>query len=471
MKGGIEIPTFKHEYTHNATQEEIWKWYDSPGAFRRIMPEWEGISPIQAGALRDGEETIFKVSLGPVKQKWIARHHSVKPGESFADTMVKGPFGAWDHQHEFIPKSDNETVVSDTVNYRLPFHIFTGWSAGFTVLPRMRQMFHYRSTRVTKDLDRISQYENKPRQKVLVSGSTGMIGLQLCAFLEAGGHEVYRLLRPKTRLPPDVNSDKVVIWDDITGDIIKGDMEGFDSIIHLAGAGIGDKRWSKKRKKLIRDSRVIPTTNLSKIISNLENPPKKLLCASAVGFYGNRGTEVIDETSEPIDDFLSTICQEWENSTSAASESGVNVIHMRTGIVVSPFGGALAKLLLPAMMGAGGPVGGGKQIQSWISLDDEIYAIHHLMMEESCNGAYNLTAPKPVSQKQFMKVLGKVLRRPAFIPLPGFVLKLMYGEMGKKLVLEGQDVRPSRLLESGFKFTHTELEDCLRNCLGKIKLK
>ena len=262
-----------------------------------------------------------------------------------------------------------------------------------------------------------------------------------------------------------------MIWDDITGDIIKGDLEGFDSIIHLAGAGIGDKRWSKKRKKLIRDSRVKPTNNLSKIISNLKNPPKKLLCASAVGFYGNRGTEVIDETSEPIDDFLSTICQEWENSTSAASESGVNVIHMRTGIVVSPFGGALAKLLLPAMMGAGGPVGGGKQMQSWISLDDEIYAIHHLMMEESCNGAYNLTAPKPVSQKQFMKVLGKVLRRPAFIPLPGFVLKLMYGEMGKKLVLEGQDVRPSRLLESGFKFTHTELEDCFRNCLGKIKLK
>ena len=469
MKGGIEIPTFNHEYTHKASQKEIWEWYDSPGAFRRIMPEWEGISPIQAGALRDGEETIFKVSLGPIKQKWIARHHSVKPGESFADTMVKGPFGSWDHHHQFIPKTDAETVVSDKVNYRLPFHIFTGWTAGFTVLPRMRQMFHYRSTRVTKDLDRIAQYSDKPRQKVLVSGSTGMIGLQLCAFLEAAGHDVYRLLRKQTKLPPDVNSDKIVIWDDISGNIINGEMEGFDTIIHLAGAGIGDKRWSKKRKKLIRDSRVIPTTNLANIIAKLDAPPSKLLCASAVGFYGNRGVEVIDESSKPSDDFLSTICQEWENSTKPASDSGVNVIHMRTGIVVSPFGGALAKLLLPAMMGAGGPVGGGKQMQSWISLDDEVYSIHHLMMEESCTGAYNLTAPNPVPQKQFMKVLGRVLKRPAFMPLPGFVLKMMYGEMGKKLVLEGQDVRPTRLLNSGYKFTHTELEDCFRNCLGKIK--
>ncbi|MAK97116.1 MAG: oxidoreductase, partial [Euryarchaeota archaeon] len=168
--------------------------------------------------------------------------------------------------------------------------------------------------------------------------------------------------------------------------------------------------------------------------------------------------------------YLASICSEWEDSTVIASDSGINVIHMRTGIVVSPFGGALAKLLLPANLGGGGPVGGGKQMQSWISLDDEIYAIHHLMMEDSCEGVYNLTAPNPVSQKQFAKTLGKVLRRPAFMPLPGFMIKIMFGEMGKKLVLEGQDVRPTRLLESGYEFTYSELEPCFRNCLGKVKL-
>ncbi|MGB1689161.1 MAG: TIGR01777 family oxidoreductase, partial [Candidatus Poseidoniaceae archaeon] len=454
------MPLFVHKAKFDANKKQIWDWYNSDGAFRRIMPEWEGIQPINAGRLVDGDETIFKVKMGPIRQKWVARHHSVVPGESFADRMIKGPFGAWNHHHEFESNSGQMTSVIDNVEYKLPLHIFTGWSAGFTVLPRMKQMFEFRSVRVANDLKQIQATDKLPRQKILVSGSTGMIGLQLCAFLEAAGHDVHRLLRPTTKLPSDVDSAKVVRWDDLSGEILEGDMNGFDSIIHLAGAGIGDKRWSKKRLKLIRDSRIIPTENLAKIVSGLENPPKKMLCSSAIGFYGNRGTEVLDENSNAGDDMLSVLCKDWEGASSAAKDAGINVIHLRTGIVMSPLGGALAKLLLPAKMGAGGPVGGGKQMQSWISLDDEIYAIHHLMMKEDSEGAYNLTAPNPVSQKQFAKTLGKVLRRPAFAPLPGFVIKMLFGQMGKKLVLEGQDVRPNRLLESGYEFTHSELEFC-----------
>ena len=465
------MPTFTHEAKFSAKKQEIWNWYNSDGAFRRIMPEWEGIQPINAGRLVNGDETIFKVKLGPIRQKWVAKHHSVIPGESFADKMMKGPFGAWDHHHTFQAESDGTTSVIDNVEYKLPVHIFTGWSAGFTVLPRMKQMFEFRSVRVANDLNQIQKTSSLPRQRILVSGSTGMIGLQLCAFLEAAGHDVHRLLRPSTKLPTDVDSDKVVRWNDLTGEIIEGDMNGFDTIIHMAGAGIGDKRWSKKRLKLIRDSRIIPTENLAKIVAGLDSPPKKMLCSSAIGFYGNRGTEVLDENSNPGNDLLSNLCKDWENSSNVAKDAGINVIHLRTGIVMSPLGGALAKLLLPAQMGAGGPVGGGKQMQSWISLDDEIYAIHHLMMKEDSHGVYNLTAPNPVSQKQFAKTLGKVLRRPAFAPLPGFVIKILFGQMGKKLVLEGQDVRPTRLLESGYEFTHSELESCLRSCLGKFKLK
>ena len=470
MKGGIKLPLFVHKAKFDANKKQIWDWYNSDGAFRRIMPEWEGIQPINAGRLVDGDETIFKVKMGPLRQKWVARHHSVVPGESFADRMIKGPFGAWNHHHEFESKSGQMTSVIDNVEYKLPLHIFTGWSAGFTVLPRMKQMFEFRSVRVANDLKQIQATAKLPRQRILVSGSTGMIGLQLCAFLEAAGHDVHRLLRPSTKLPSDVDSTKVVKWNDLTGEILEGDMNGFDSIIHLAGAGIGDKRWSKKRLKLIRDSRIIPTENLAKIVAGLENPPKKMLCSSAIGFYGNRGTEVLDENSSAGNDMLSDLCKDWENASSAAKDAGINVIHLRTGIVMSPLGGALAKLLLPAKMGAGGPVGGGKQMQSWISLDDEIYAIHHLMMKEDSEGAYNLTAPNPVSQKQFAKTLGKVLRRPAFAPLPGFVIKMLFGQMGKKLVLEGQDVKPNRLLESGYEFTHSELESCLRSCLGKMKI-
>ncbi|MBT4982610.1 MAG: TIGR01777 family protein [Euryarchaeota archaeon] len=463
------MPKFVYQAEHDATKEEIWNWYNSPGAFRRIMPEWEGIIPMNAGALENDDETIFKVGIGPIRQTWVAKHHSVIPGETFADRMMRGPFGAWNHVHRFDSTGAGKTTIYDDVEYKLPLHFLTGWSAGLTVLPRMRQMFKYRSTRVDSDIKQIQATANQPRQKVLVSGSTGMIGLQLCAFLETAGHDVYRLLRPKTKLPADVNSEKVIRWNDLTGDVLEGDMNGFDSVIHLAGAGIGDKRWSKKRKQLIRDSRVIPTENLSRVLASLDKPPKTLLSGSAIGFYGDRGSEVLDEKSKSGSDFLAEICSEWEEASSQAKDAGIRVVNLRTGIVVSPLGGALSKLLLPAKMGGGGPVGGGKQIQSWISLDDEIFAIHHLMMTESCTGPYNLTSPNPVPQKKFAKILGRVIRRPAFMPLPGFMIRIMFGEMGKKLVLEGQHVEPSRLLESGFEFTYNDLESCLRNCLGRYK--
>tara|TARA_B110000438_G_scaffold220841_1_gene214012 strand:+ start:9256 stop:10647 length:1392 start_codon:yes stop_codon:yes gene_type:complete len=462
------LPKFTHKKQYEASKQELWNWYNSPGAFRRIMPEWEGIKPVQVGSLKDGEETIFKVSIGPIKRKWIARHHSVVENETFSDRMMKGPFGKWNHQHSFVG-SGNNTEIQDTIDWKLPLHILTGWTAAITVIPRMNQMFRYRSEKVANDLTQINKTRDLPRQRVLVSGSTGMIGLQLCAFLEAAGHEVHRLLRIDSKLPADINSENVIRWNDKTGDVIKGDMNGFDSVIHLAGAGIGDKRWSPKRKDIIRNSRVIPTTNLSKILAGLDQPPKAFLSGSAIGYYGDQGTTLVDESSSKGDGFLSNICSEWEQASSVAEEAGIRVSHLRSGIVISPLGGALAKLLLPTKMGGGGPVGGGRQIQSWISLDDEIYAIHHLMMQDTSQGAYNLTSPNSVSQKVFAKKLGRVLRRPAFMPLPKFALQLMFGEMGKVLIIEGQDVKPTRLQESGFVFTYSDLENCLRNCLGRVK--
>ncbi len=358
------MPKFSYQAEHNATKEEIWNWYNSPGAFRRIMPEWEGIIPMNAGVLEDGDETIFKVGIGPIRKTWLAKHHSVIPGESFADRMEKGPFGMWNHVHRFESTGDGMTTIYDDVEYKLPLHFLTGWTAGFTVVPRMRQLFKYRSARIKSDIKQIQATAELPRQKVLVSGSTGMIGLQLCAFLETAGHDVYRLLRPNTKLPADVNSEKVIRWNDLTGEIINGDLNGFDSVIHLAGAGIGDKRWSKKRKKLIRDSRIIPTENLSRLLATIDEPPKALLCGSAIGFYGNRGSEKLDENSASGNDFLSDLCSGWENACAPAIDAGIRVVNLRSGIVVSPLGGALSKLLLPAKMGGGGPVGGGKQIQS-----------------------------------------------------------------------------------------------------------
>jgi len=461
------MPTYAHtaEYAHPVSA--VWSWYDSPGAFRRIMPEWEGITPVQAGALMDGERTKFKVSIGPIKRMWVARHHGVVSGKVFNDVMEKGPFGAWDHEHKFVAKTDSTSSIEDTIQWRLPLHPLTFWTAPFTVKGRMDQMFAFRTARVQNDLERIAEFAHLPRQRILISGSTGLIGLQLCAFLSAAGHSITRLVRPSTQLPSDAQGDDVVVWNDQTGEVVSGDLNGFDTVIHLAGAGIGDKRWSKARKALIESSRTGPTHNLATLLAGLDQPPKAFLCGSAIGFYGNRGDETLNESSSPGSNFLADVCRTWEAAAQPAVDAGIRTVWLRTGLVITPMGGVLQKLLLPAKLGAGGPVGNGRQQYSWISLDDQIYAIHHLMMNDTCEGAFNLTAPEPLPQKRFAKTLGRVLRRPAFAPLPGFVLKIMLGEMAQGLVLDGQRVLPERLEASGYRFQHRDLETCLRQCLGR----
>jgi uncharacterized protein (TIGR01777 family) len=464
------MPIYEHKATFEAPVDQLWAWYDSPGAFRRIMPEWEGIQPVEAGALVDDAKTRFRIRLGPLRPMWVARHHGVVSGEVFNDVMEKGPFGAWDHEHRFIGINDTSSQLDDTIQWRLPFHPLTFWTAPFTVKGRLKQMFAYRTLRVRNDLERINAFAHLPRQNILISGSTGLIGLQLCAFLQAAGHHITRLVRPSTVLPPDAKGDATVVWNDQTGEVISGSLSGFDTVIHLAGAGIGDKRWNAKRKDLIKTSRTVPTAHLANLLAKAEQPPKAFLCGSAVGYYGNRGDERLTESSEPGDNFLAETCMAWEASATPAIEAGIRTVFLRTGIVTTPMGGALQKLLLPTNLGAGGPVGGGKQYYSWISLDDQIYAIHHLMMKDGCEGVYNLTAPNPVTQKAFAKVLGKVMRRPAFAPAPGFALRLLLGEMAQALVLDGQRVEPTRLVESGYVFTHNDLESCLRQCLGRQRL-
>lgn len=463
------MPVHQHTARFEVPVENLWACYDSPGAFRRIMPEWEGIQPVEAGALVDDARTRFRIRLGPLRPMWVARHHGVKSGEVFNDVMEKGPFGAWDHEHRFKPIDASSSELCDTVQWRLPFHPLTFWTAPFTVKGRLNQMFAYRTDRVQSDLRRIKAFAHLPRQKVLVSGSTGLIGLQLCAFLAAAGHSVTRLVRPSTVLPDDAKNDDVVVWNDRTGEVLEGDLNGFDTVIHLAGAGIGDKRWNAKRKDLIVSSRTVPTAHLAQSLASLEQPPGAFLCGSAIGYYGNRGDEALSESSSPGENFLAETCVAWEAAAQPAVDAGIRTVFLRTGIVTTPMGGALQKLLLPTKLGGGGPAGGGKQYYSWISLADQIYATHHLMMTSSCDGVYNLTAPSPVTQKTYAKTLGRVLRRPAFAPAPGFALRLLLGEMAQALVLDGQRVLPNRLLESGYIFEHEELETCLRQCLGRQK--
>ena len=302
--------------------------------------------------------------------------------------------------------------------------------------------------------------DDNSTQKILVTGASGLVGKPLVASLEAAGHQVLRAVRRETR-----DDAKEVFWNPLKGEIETDKLAGIDAVVHLAGANIAGKRWTASYKQLLIDSRVIGTTHISETIAALDPQPKVMACASAIGFYGNRGDEVLDEASTSGDTFLPDVCQQWENSCQAARDAGIRVASMRLGVVLSPAGGALAKMLLPFKLGGGGILGSGKQYFSWISLDDTVEAIEHVLNSEQISGPVNLVAPTPVTNYEYTKTLGKVLSRPTVMPMPGFAANLLFGEMAEALLLASTRVVPNVLSETGFQFQHATLEPALRHLL------
>lgn len=305
--------------------------------------------------------------------------------------------------------------------------------------------------------------------RVAVTGSNGLVGSELVRVLEHGGSEVTRIVRGDSTQAAGAPKGRTVCWDPSAGTIEAAGLEGHDAVVHLAGAGIGDQRWSDDRKATIRDSRVKGTRLLAETLAGLERPPAVLASGSAVGFYGyDRGDEALTEDSGPGGGFLATVVQEWEAATAPAAEAGVRVVLLRSGIVLSAKGGALAQLLLPFKLGAGGRLGSGRQWFSWVSIDDEVGAIAHVLSDGSVRGAVNLTAPEPVTNAELTATLGRVLRRPTVIPVPTTVLRVRFGgEMVTEMLLGGQRVLPAALQASGYRFRHPQLSEALSYVLDR----
>ena len=293
--------------------------------------------------------------------------------------------------------------------------------------------------------------------RIVVSGASGLIGSALVPRLNAHGHDVVRLVRRNAKTGEST-------WDPARGVIDANVIEGADAVIHLSGAGIGDKRWSNSYKREILDSRVKSTKLLASVIAGAAKRPSVFLSGSAIGFYGARGDELLHETAAGGTGFLADVCKQWEDATVGAD---VRTVLLRTGIVLSPKGGALKKQLPLFRAGLGGKFGRGSQWQSWISIDDEVAAIEHLLTA-NVQGPVNLTAPAPVTNAQFAAIMGKVLRRPALLPVPAFGPKLLLGgELADALLFTGQRVIPAALSASGFEFAHPTLEIALRALLNK----
>jgi uncharacterized protein (TIGR01777 family) len=298
--------------------------------------------------------------------------------------------------------------------------------------------------------------------KILVSGASGLVGAALVPSLASQGHNVKRLVRHTI-----TNPREEIHWEPAEGLIDENHLEDFDAVVHLAGENIAARRWSAAQKERIASSRVKGTKLLAGALAGVMHPPKVLVSASAIGYYGNRGDEILTEEHEPGTGFLSDTSRAWEEATEAAEQKGIRVVRLRFGIVLSPAGGALAKMLLPFKMGVGGKVGNGRQYMSWIALDDVVGAIQHAITNEDIMGPVNVVAPKAATNAEFTKALGWALSRPTIFPMPAFAARLAFGEMGDELLLGSTRVEPRKLLSSGYTFQYPELDGALRHLLGK----
>ena len=288
--------------------------------------------------------------------------------------------------------------------------------------------------------------------RVAVSGASGLIGGALARKLASEGHDVVRLVRG-------------IHWDPAAGTIDPASLEGCDAVVNLAGENVFG-RWTTAKKDRIRESRVGGTRLISEAIAGLARRPRVLLAASAVGYYGDQGTAELTEQSAAGDDFLARVARDWEGATGDAARAGVRVANLRFGVVLASSGGVLAKMLLPFRLGLGGTVGSGAQYFPWIALDDALGAILHVLATDALSGPVNITAPHPVTQREFVRTLGRVLRRPSVLPVPTFALKLVFGREAAELMTGGQRVAPARLLASGYRFRLSEIEPALRDLLA-----
>ncbi|HZQ96378.1 MAG TPA: TIGR01777 family oxidoreductase [Candidatus Sulfotelmatobacter sp.] len=299
--------------------------------------------------------------------------------------------------------------------------------------------------------------------RVLVSGASGPIGRALLPTLSANGAHITRLVRNQDH--SSSRDEHSIPWDP-ERPFAPDALSGFDAVIHLAGETIVG-RWSEAKKKKIRDSRVDGTRHVAEALAEAKDKPQAFICSSAIGYYGNRGDEMLTEESAPGSGFLPDVCREWESATRASAEAGIRTVLMRTGVVLSREGGALGKMLPAFKMGVGGKIGDGRQWMSWIDVQDLVGAIHHILKSDLLHGPVNMVAPKPVTNAEFTRTLASVLSRPAIFPVPAPVVKFLFGEMGETVLLGSQRVEPTQLVSTGYPFRFRNLRASLENTLKR----
>lgn len=458
---------FTRRVTLPVSADELFAWHERPGAFERLTPPWQRVTVVeQSGGIRDGGRVVLELSIGPVPVRWTLAHRDYARGRQFRDVQLHGPFAVWDHRHRMEPVSAHQSILDDSIGYRLPFGVLGRIGGHRFARSELRRLFAYRHAVTAADLSRHAAFADKGTLTVAITGATGLVGSSLIPYLTTAGHTVRRLVRHGGHAKPGDARPGDIGWAPERGELDPAALDGVDAVIHLAGSPISE-RWSDEHKREVVESRVQGTRTIARAIAAMPRKPKVLLSASAVGFYGDTGDREADETTPAGTGFLADVARAWEAETGPAEQAGVRVVHPRFGIIVTPKGGALAKLLPPFQLGAGGKLGNGQQWMSWVALDDVLGALEHLLFTESASGAYNVTSPRPVTNEQFSHTLAHVLGRPALMTVPAFALRAMFGEMADEMLLAGQRVLPRRLEASDFRFRLPDLEAALRFELGR----
>ncbi len=454
-----------------SARQDLFQYHSHSGALNRLIPPWEKISiEKRSDSLAVGSEVVISNALFGVPVQWHARHTELHEPESFQDIQLSGPFKTWIHDHCFEIGENGTSVLVDRVRFEMKFGLLG--KMGLPLVDRkLKAMFAYRHLTTQADLRLqtfLRKFSGERTLRIGVTGSTGMIGRRLVDLISVLGHRAVRILRTSTKgRSQDFPSSSVsTVWNPGKGFSDLAAMQGLDAVIHLAGQGIASKRWTDSVKRSICESRVQGTQTLVQDLIRLEIPPKALVCASGVGIYGDRGSQVLDEQAGAGTDFLAVLARDWEDAAHEFAKAGGRVAIGRLGIALHPQQGALSKLLLPFRLGLGGPVGDGRQYWSWIHVDDAAAGFLYLAANPNCVDAYNLVAPEQVDNRTFSRSLGSVLHRPSLIPTPSFVLRAVLGEMADAMLLASTRANCKRLLEDGFPFRTTTLMDCLRHVLG-----